>query len=494
VAPIPIGSLEQASVGTLEYALGFGLGLALGGVLAPEATRLEQDVWKLDPTKAVGADRAAAIVAENVEAESWGESEAKQHGIDTERFQALVREALEAPAVSELLRMLRRGTIGDGEFAHGLRKGKVETRWDSALLDLQHERLDPAAVAVAIQRGILHDPGYLPTAIDFAGSDVPEPARVGLDAVAEAKAQGESSERLAVRTRIVGLPPAPGELLQLVNRGVINEAAYRMGIAEGNTRNEWAPFLLKLRRRLLTPHEYAELHLRGWIDAAAMDAGASLSGMDTADTTRLFELLGRPIPVHQVTTGEARGGQFNGATGAIPAPFLRAMEQSSMRPEWYSLAYANRYTYPSAFVLRSLVQSHELTEAEGHKVLLDIGWEPTLAQKVATRWAGGTGAKADPHVTKAEAQLWGTLHKSYLDEESDATEARTMLGVLGVAAGADARILTLWDHEREIRRRTLTPAQIKKAWKETKFSRAVAMQRLEALGYDAADAATLLDE
>lgn len=495
MAPLgAIKSLEQAGASTAEYALGFGLGLALGAALAPEATLLGQDRWATDPVRALDPEVAALVEAEGLTTHIAPADEAKHHGYDDHRFAAMVEEVRTAPAVAELLRMLRRGTIDAQAFTHGLRKAKLEGEWDAPLAELQHERLEPAVIATAIQRGIVHDPGYLPTAIDFAGSDVPAPATVGIDAVKEAAAAGESSERLAVRTRIVGLPPAPGELLRLLNLGEINEAAYRLGIAEGNTRDEWAPYLLKLRRHLLTPHEYAELHLRGWIDQPAMHAGAALSGMETADTERLFEVLGRPIPVHQVTTGEARGGVYNGGHSHIPEAFLRSVEQSNLRPEWYDLAYANRYSYPSAFVLRSLVQTGELTEAEGHETLLRIGWEPTLAEKVAKRWATGTAAKGDPHVSKADNQLWSTLHKSYLDAETGQADAHAALTLIGVPAHEQPHVLARWDHEREIVRRALTPAQIKKAYKETKLTQLEALARLEHLGMSHDDALLLLEE
>jgi hypothetical protein len=250
------------------------MGFALHRVLEPEGVELMQSAWQQRAIRALDAAAAAEAASEHVGVPDELAADAHRGGYDASRFETMVQTFRQAPAPGELLRLLRRRTIGDDDFQHGLRKARLEDRWDAPLEDLQHERLDPAAVAVAIQRGIMADPGFLLVPPDFAGSNVPAPPLSPLDALHEARDQGESAERLAVRTRIVGLPPGPGELLQLVNRGVINEAAYRLGIAEGNTRNEWAAPLLHLRRRILTPHEYAELHLRGWIDEAAMLHGS----------------------------------------------------------------------------------------------------------------------------------------------------------------------------------------------------------------------------
>ena len=42
------------------------------------------------------------------------------------------------------------------------------------------------------------------------------------------------------------------------------------------------------------------------------------------------------------------------------------------------LAWAQRHSYPSAFVLRALTQAHDLTQDESRSVLLDIGWPEAL--------------------------------------------------------------------------------------------------------------------
>jgi uncharacterized membrane protein YgcG len=50
------------------------------------------------------------------------------------------------------------------------------------------------------------------------------------------------------------------------------------------------------------------------------------------------------------------------------------------------------------------------------------------------------------------------------------------------------------DHERSLIRKQLTPAQVKKAYKDGLYTRQQAVDALLARGYDQADADTLLDE
>ena len=52
----------------------------------------------------------------------------------------------------------------------------------------------------------------------------------------------------------------------------------------------------------------------------------------------------------------------------------------------------------------------------------------------------------------------------------------------------------MWTAERELERRSLSPAQIKKAFTSGQWTQAQATERLQELGYTFADATTLLTE
>lgn len=475
--------------------VGVGVGAAASAALQPALEIPRQEAWKRNRNRVLNPELLARLVAQGGVSLDAARGEAARDGYASDKLDALVYLAQTVPPVAEALTLWRRGLLSDALWRHVLVRVGFDERYVAGLTELKEsEPLSPQDLAYAVVRGLVPDENILPVPPPTQGGKVPRFAVTPLSPTAEAARSGMNAERFRVLVGRSGLSMAPVMAAQAFFRGVIERVDYDIAIAEGDLRNEWRDAILGASRAILSPHEYAELELRGWINQAQRDAGAARHGMEPAEAQLLFDMTGRPIPVHQVTTGEARGGEFNGDHGHIPAPFLRSLEESNVRPEWYSLAYANRYSYPSAFVLRTLVQTHELTEAEGKQTLLDIGWNPTLATKVAARWAGGTAAAGDPHVTKAEMQLWATLHRSYLDEETDEAQARVLLGVLGVAAGSEPKVLGLWNHERDLRRRTLTEAQIKKAWKDTKFNRATAIARLEALGLSAADAATLLDE
>ena len=346
----------------------------------------------------------------------------------------------------------------------------------------------------------MSDAGLLVTPVPSGAGKVPRIPQSSLDTLAEFAAQGIDPERARVLVADTGLPLALGEMLQLYNRGEVTATDVKVSVAESNVRNEYMDVALNLARRLLTPHEYAEAELRGQV--ADGSKGAALSGLDPADYKILFGILGRPLNIHQVTTGLARGGKYNAnATdySAVPAgPYRDAIRRSAIRPEFAELDYANRYTYPSGFQIKS--EAADLGEAQTEQLLLEVGWSPKWAKTFATKWAGGTTAGGDKHVAKAQTQLWTTTHSSYKGYEiSDAT-ATAALEAAGVAAASTPAVLALWKQERDLIRKQLSATQIKKAWAEQVVDPALgapltqqqAVQRLMELGYDADDAAVFL--
>lgn len=471
--PIDLGALAGGfAEGAGEQLITYGIGAAIAEALRPEAVELGQEAWKINPSKAVDVGDAAAIVAEDVERLDWGAAEAALNGIDGDRFNAIVGEVLSAPGIGPLFEAWRRDLIDDATFTHGLRKAKLETIWDAPLMALKDRLLSIEELANARQQGF----------IDQARQ------------VQESSLQGVDAERAEILFDIVGLPPGAAEAMQAVNRGLADEALFAQMIREGHTKVKYTDLLYAMRRRLLTPSQYEEAALRGVITNTEADAGAALSGMEETDAQLLFEIMGRPLAVHQITTGLERGGAYGGTYDDVPEPYRDAIRRSNIRPEYAGLAYANRFTIPSYFILRAILNDGGMTADDFAQYGKDLGWPPDLADKAAAALSGGGKATADPHVAKAQTQLWGTLHKSYVDEKTDKATAGQVLSSLGVAESAQPEVLALWDAETALVRKPLSAAQIKKALGEGTFTTADATARLVALGMSAADAAVYLAE
>jgi hypothetical protein len=444
---------------------------------------------------------AAQAAAEGLADEATMATEASYSGLDASRFAYLYGVALNAPGTGELLSMLRRQTISPGNFSHGLRKARLEPMWDDALKELANVYIGIGDIAMAIVRGILPAPSYVPVPPPTHGDKVPRYPQVQIDPEALAAKLGYSPEMLEIMVGRSGLSMAPIMAANALFRGIIGPDDYLLAIAEGDLRTEWADPVRETARQILTSGEYSEAELRGYIDTATRRANTAKHGMSQADSDLLHLIQGRPLAVHQVTTGLARGGLYGGLYTDVPEPYQAAIRESNIKEPWARLAYANRYSYPSAFVVRALLTDGALTQAEGEQIFLDVGWTPELAHKVAVHYAPKATTSADPHINKAVNQLWTTLHRSYVSEETDDTTATTTLGTIGVDPAAVPAVLSLWQAERDLIRKQLSAAQVKKAYAEqvinpatgTAWTQTDAIDALVQRGYSVNDATTLLE-
>jgi hypothetical protein len=480
-----LGELGGIAGNTVGETIAFAAGSAGRETLSPISEAIAQKAWAVAPIRLPAAQLLALGVAQGqvdpAEAATW----AKAQGIDQERFDAMVSIANVGPAIGMAFEAWRRGELTDAEFDTALLRAAIEEQWWPAIKSLKEERLAPAEIAKAIHRGIMPADGELVAVPSAAPGKVPIIPQSPLDPVSEAAAAGLDKERLRVLTANAGLPPGVVQGLQLLNRGAITEDDFSRLVGESNMRNEWGEALLALRRRLLTPHDYVEARVRAWIDTPAMHEGAALSGMTSDDADLLFKIMGRPLSWRQVWIGLARGGSYDGPTGEIDPAFLKALEESNIRPEWYALAWAQRYSYPSAFVLRSMAQAGELTQAEVEKILLYEGWEPTLAKTVSTRWSGSTAGGGKQATV---AQLETEYEAGYLTEQ----QFRAALDALGYAKAAQDHIVALGDARRARKYREQVVTAVAKAYTTFAIGDAQAETELVSVNITGDTAAELL--
>lgn len=493
--------------GPVGSAVGVLTGVAVGGAattaLDPAFEVPRQDAWSRNPNKILDVDLLARLVAQGGVDLSDAQSEALRDGFQSDKLDQLVYLAQTVPGVPEALLLWRRGLIGDDLFAHVIVKAGLDQRYAAPLQALKTaEIVGIGDLAYGVVRGILPAPSWVPVAPPTSGTTVPRFPQVPIDPIAEAAKLGFNEAQFQIMVGRSGLSLAPGLAATAFFRGLINAEDYLLAIAEGDLRTEWAQTLQDASRQVPTAGEFVEAWLRGWITQAEAEAGAAQHGMTPAHADLLYKIKGRPISFHEITTGLARGGTYPSDYTAIPEPYRKSAEEADLRPEWADLHYANRYTYPSAFVLRTLAQAGDLgDQASVEQILLEIGWKPSFAQQVSTAWLGGTGA-ADKHVAKAQTSLWTTTHRSYIAEEIDDATATTALTAAGVTVASIPAILALWQEERSLIRKQLTPTQIRKAVSGAvinpatgvAWTHADALAALLARGYSQADAETFLAE
>jgi hypothetical protein len=487
---------------TVGQGAAFAIGASTARTLNPVLQSLANEAWTKHPDMPVDAGTLAAGVAQGQVPYQWAVDEAARTGISGDRFDHMVSIANTGPGVAEAFDLWRRGAIDEAGFRRAARRQGLEAEWIDDLTHVKNVLLDPSIIANAVQQGHVPNEDILPPAVTGSPPYHIPLTTIDLSPTDEAAGHGWTKERLQIATNLVGLPPGDIELLHMWNRGIIDEASVDAGIREGHRKTKWIPAVKQLRFAVLTAIQATNLHLRGWIDRPTMYAHGAKTGYTPELMDLLFKGQGRPLSWHQVWIGLQRGGTYDGPTGQIDDAFLLALKQSSIRPEWFNLAWAQRYTYPSAFVLRALTGDGTFTAAQTETALVDMGWRPDWAKQAATKWAGGGGTTTDSHVSKAQTQLWSAIHSSYLAGDATDNVALQKLGQAGVSATTAPLVLALWKHEREVVRQRLTPAQVKAAVKKgvnneatgAPWTRDDALAELLSRGWSSGDANTFLDE
>ena len=480
------------------------VGGAAAAALEPVFEPARQEAWQGAPNRLLDPGVIARLVARGaIDLKPATYDDVNREGFGNDKLDALIYLEQVAPGLAEALRLWRLELIGDDLWSRAVTKAGYDPRYIEPLGKLKTaELLGIGDIAYAVVRGILPTPSYVPVPPPSSGDKVPRFPVVDIDPEEYAARLGFTPEQLQIMVGRSGLSMAPGMAANALFRGIIGKNDYTLAIAEGDLRTEWAEAVREVSREILTSHDAAELQLRGYLNPEERRGYTEAHGMSDAESDLLYDLLGRSIPVHQITTGEARGGTFEGPADTIPKAYLQSLQRGNLRPEYYNLAYANRYSYPSAFFIRLLLAGGELTAAQGEQIFKELGWPPALATLVANSLATTKAGASDPHVSKAESQLWTTTHRSYVAEMTGDTDASARFDALGIPAASQAQILKLWDLERSLIRKQLTPAQIKKAIAEklpnidtgAAWTVSNGVDALTARGYSLNDAQTFLSE
>lgn len=455
-----------------KYLLGYALGVAAGPSLQPFVQPLANEAWSIHPELPLEAVNAAQLVADGERDMAWGIAEAVQTGIDEQRFRALVDMIDTAPGVAQLWAMYRRGLIGRDAFRRGVqRSGSIEPEWIDGLEALADVLLSPQEAANAWQQGFMDESA----------------------AQAEAGRSGVNAERSAIQRELAGLPPGAMDGLTLLRRGIIDEQTYRQIVREGHTKVKYTDALLALRQQVLSARDAAELWLRGWISEAQAKAIGALTGYDAAAMDLLYLNRGRPATTRQVFHGLLHGARIGPPAGDIEPDFLKAVRNSNIRDEYANLLWAQRWNYPSLFILDRLVQNETLTAARAEEILRVQGYEPQDIAAFRAYWEKPKGGAAHKWTERARGRLFTVTHNEYQDESIDESRARSLLAMIGAGAQEQGEVIDLWNAERGINRLELTPAQIRKAYRSGLYDREAALAYLAERHLSPDDAATLLD-
>jgi hypothetical protein len=503
-------------------------GIAIGGaaedVLVPILEPARQGAWAARPWKVLDPSLAAAVRARNHQDNYGGiplrnvdlEDDIRRNGVGSARAELLTDLQRTWPSVAELLALRRRNLalggdagIGRDAFRDGLRRQGFTTAAIDELTKLLVEYLGVADIANAIQQGFVPGDGILPPASpprpNWTTSDGPIDVpveEVNIDPEAEAGVHGIDRARLKVLAELVGLPPGEETLIDLWRRRIIDAQTYQAGLREGHTKTKWTAALSARYWQLLPPSVLVNLHLRGYITDGDFKNRMSLHGYRAEAAEDWFLSAGRPLAPQQMLDLIARKGPSPDGSGPFTfADFRQGMVESDIKPKYATPAQALYHKYPPLFQLRRAVEGGGMTKTRARAIMEIERYEEQDINSLLASWTEAAPS-SDPYVGKARSQLWSALHRSYISEALEDPAAELGFSQLGIPQAEWATILGLWQHERALVTKRLTPAQVKKAYAKgvtntatgAAWTRADAVAYLEELGYDVDDINTYLDE
>lgn len=522
--------------GTVSAAAGTAAGTATAATLAPGLQELVNTAWDAFPNRPVGAGTLATGVAQAQVDYEKAKAEARLSGYSGAAFDTMVDIANVGPPLANAYELFRRGDMTQNDFVVTLQRLGIEGRWYNQLIRLKDSRLSPETIANAVQQGHVPNDGILPPIVtDGPPFDIPL-TTIPIDATDEAKAHGIDTDRLKVLANLAGLPPAAGDLRDMLNRGYITEEAAVAGIREGHTKTKWTGPTLALRAAVLSATEAASARLRTWISKEEADRIGAMHGYTPEQMELLFLNRGRPASPTQMWRGWAR--KATGPRG-VPVSYedhAKAIAISDIRPEYAEMLWEIRYNYPPLFQLNRLVDAGAITpevaaqwaeyNLEAPEVVAALlaywkkggasgGKEATAANlraeyeglyiDRATLTAGLADLGYSAHDADVLADLGDAarvktyrdrvvtaIYKAFLAHKLTEAQARVALADDGIDAAAIGHLLELWQREAGLTRHELTEAQIVAAYRRAVLSFDQALAELVDRGRSDADARTLL--
>lgn len=497
------GWIAGAATGS---AVGSSVGDLFSNLLAP----VVQSLIAQNPNALLSPEVIAQVIAKGIPEDIRDivpVDEAEKGGLSGDRLRYLVELARLNPSVNELQTMFNRGALFRDDFAEALQRMGFHEKWRKRLMDLSESDVSLADISAMWNRSVV--------TTDEANS---LGKRIGYN---------ETQVRRALE--IGGEPLAPGQLGEAFRRGFINSTRYMRGIVQGPIRNEWFDVVEKLQFARMSVVDAASAVTQGHMTESEGKRVAHENGLVPEDFSTLVEISGRPPGVEFAQEALNRGvidrAQFRTMflESAIKNKYVALLETMRTRllpQETARLAYRegvytreqtldtllkHGFTAADAATLVSLedARRNETTKELTRAQIVDLYDEHVIEKSMATELLLSLGYNAENvELMLALAEIKRTqrfinaaitrVRSAYVLGKIPEHEASAQLDRLGLLPEQRDENLAIWDIDRLTVTKTLTPAQIRQAFKREMISGDEALARLVAQGYDGGDATLFL--
>lgn len=441
--------------------------------------------------------------------------------------------------------------IGDDEALYRIRENGYSNEWGVAWIESQRQYPSPVDLADMVRKGIIDTTtydiwaskqGYTPevsTAM-FRASDQ-EPSmqdaalaflrgaitRQELDSIGQKS--GYLPDSIDVYLQTIGEPPGTMDLLEGFRRGFIDQGTLQRGIKQSRTRDEWIPFIEKLRYSPMSTSDAVTAVVQGHLPYEEGKSLADQNGLEPGQFDVLYQTAGAPLSRTEVNELYNRG--LVGSDVVI-----QALRESRLKDKYVQDAFALRQRLLEPRSLGEAVNSGAMT----HDVAIHKAMESGYNQEDATYLVNAAanrkmqsyrerviseaeklytdGGMTDQQFTQvvtsmghteAEAQMirqsaeynreqrafntaTNAIRSRFVARHIDRNTASAKLDGIGMASTQRDYLLRLWELEASVNTKVLTEAQVIRAIKIGTLTPDQGAERLVAMGYSGDDAALLI--
>lgn len=229
----------------------------LSAAITPFIEELIDRMWSNTPLRPLSPAELADMVVRGIIDQNTAVSEAALSGINAERFNHMVLDTGEPPAIEQMLQLFRRGTIDQSTMERAVRQSRVRDEWVPLVLQMGKDYPTPVDVLQALVEGQI-DQG---TAEDLY---------VKLGGV---------SDYFTMLLNTRGDGPTPNEAAIMARRGLIpwngigpGVLSYEQAVKESRFRNKWTDAFKGLANYIPPPRTIGTLYTTGAItQATALD-------------------------------------------------------------------------------------------------------------------------------------------------------------------------------------------------------------------------------
>lgn len=265
------------------------------------------------------------------------------------------------------------------------------------------------------------------------------------EAAGEAMAYGINQERFHQSVLDTGEVPSPLDLARMLFRGIIPEGpsgagsvSYADGFRESRLRTEWMAAVKDYSRAVPSPGDAVSAQQRAQLTPDEARAEYLKLGGHPDYYDLMLHLAGEPISVGEAARLAYRGFIPWEGTGADVVSVQQAVFEGRTKDKYWQYIKQLTQYYPPPRTITAMVREGGLTKEQA------IGWWQAAGMDAATAeiyWANAGTAKT----TKPKETAESTTLKLYADHIIDAATATGLLAALGYDAAEAAFILEVQD-------------------------------------------------